>query len=110
MCVPNVDGFRDWILEEAHGFHSSIHPGSTKMNHDLRDIYLWEGLKDIEEFVGECPNFKHVKAEHQKSDGLIQYIKIPNWKWEDINMDFIMFLPRTQKSYDSIWVVVDRLT
>ena len=42
--------------------------------------------------------------------GLIQEIRIPTWKWEDIIIDFIVGLPRTKTSYDSIWVVVDRLT
>jgi hypothetical protein len=35
---------------------------------------------------------------------------VPEWKWEDIAMDFIVDLPRTQSGYDSIWVIVDRLT
>jgi transposase InsO family protein len=35
---------------------------------------------------------------------------VPEWKWEEIAIDFIMGLPRTQSSYDSIWVIVDRLT
>jgi transposase InsO family protein len=35
---------------------------------------------------------------------------VPEWKWEGIAMDFIMGLPRTQSGYDSIWVIVDRLT
>ena len=88
-----------------------MQPGLTKMYHDLKEIYWWEGLKrDIAEFITMCPNFEQVKAEHQNIGGLLQEIHIPTWKWEDINMDFEVGLPRTQKSYDSIWVVVDRLT
>jgi hypothetical protein len=37
-------------------------------------------------------------------------MQIPEWKWEAVGMDFIVGLPRTQKGYDSIWVIVDRLT
>ena len=37
-------------------------------------------------------------------------MKIPEWKWEEVGMDFIVGLPRTQNGYDSIWVIVDRLT
>ena len=59
----------------------SIHPGSTKMYYDLREIYWSEGLKRyIAEFVAKCPNCKKVKAEHQKLGGLLQEIKIPTWK------------------------------
>jgi hypothetical protein len=35
---------------------------------------------------------------------------VPEWKWKEIAMDFIVGLPRTQLGYDSIWVIVDRLT
>jgi hypothetical protein len=35
---------------------------------------------------------------------------VPEWKWKEIVMDFIVCLPRTQSGYDSIWVIVDRLT
>jgi hypothetical protein len=41
---------------------------------------------------------------------LLQPLKIPEWKWEEIGMDFIVELPLTQAGYDSIWVIVDRLT
>nr|GEX49221.1 hypothetical protein [Tanacetum cinerariifolium] len=37
-------------------------------------------------------------------------LKIPVWKWERITMDFIVGLLRTPSGYDSIWVIVDRLT
>jgi hypothetical protein len=51
-----------------------------------------------------------VKAEHQRPAGLLHPRKIPEWKWEEIGMDFIVGLPRTSAGYDSIWVIVDRLT
>jgi transposase InsO family protein len=41
---------------------------------------------------------------------LLQPLQVPEWKWEAIAMDFIVGLPRTQLRYDSIWVIVDRLT
>ena len=66
--------------------------------------------KDIAEFVAKCPNFKQVKAENQKSSGLTQEIQVPTWKWKDINMDFVVDLPRTQRQYDSIWVGMGSLT
>ncbi|XP_075478823.1 uncharacterized protein LOC142519676 [Primulina tabacum] len=51
-----------------------------------------------------------VKIEHKQPAGLLQYLPIPQWKWEHITMDFVVGLPRTQKGYNSIWVIVDRLT
>ena len=66
--------------------------------------------KDIADFVAKCPNCQQVKADHQRLGGLTQNIDIPKCKWEDINMDFIVGLPRTRRQDDSIWVIVDRLT
>ena len=57
-----------------------------------------------------CNVCQRVKAEHQRPTGLLYPLKIPDWKWEKIGMDFITGLPRTSKRYDSIWVIVDRLT
>jgi hypothetical protein len=66
--------------------------------------------RDIAEYVALCDTCQRVKAEHQRPAGLLQPLKVPEWKWEEIGMDFIIGLPRTQKRYDSIWVIVDRLT
>jgi hypothetical protein len=51
-----------------------------------------------------------VKAKHQRPAGLLDPLKILEWKWEEIGMDFIVGLPCTSAGYDSIWVIVDRLT
>jgi hypothetical protein len=37
-------------------------------------------------------------------------LKIPQWKWEEISMDFIVGMPKTQSVFDSIWVIVDHLS
>jgi IS30 family transposase len=66
--------------------------------------------QDVMEYVSLCDTCQRVKAEHQRPAGLLQPLNIPEWKWEEIGMDFIVQLPRTQAGYDSIWVIVDRLT
>jgi hypothetical protein len=45
-----------------------------------------------------------------KPGGLLQPLSIPDWKWDDISMEFIVGLPLTARKYNSIWVIVDRLT
>ncbi|WVZ63496.1 hypothetical protein U9M48_013123 [Paspalum notatum var. saurae] len=111
IYVPDVDIIKKLILSEAHDTAYSIHPGSTKMYHDLKERFWWYGMKRaVAEYVAVCDTCQCVKAEHQRPAGLLQPLKIPEWKWEEISMDFIVGLPRTQKGYNSIWVVVDRLT
>ncbi|WVZ94018.1 hypothetical protein U9M48_039962 [Paspalum notatum var. saurae] len=111
ICVPDVDSIKKLILSEAHDTAYSIHPGSTKMYHDLKERFWWYRMKRaVSKYVAVCDTCQRVKAEHQRPAGLLQPLKIPEWKWEEISMDFIVGLPRTQKGYNSIWVVVDRLT
>jgi hypothetical protein len=111
MCVPDIESLRETILKEAHDFDYSIHPGSIKMYQDLKQKYWWYGLKrDVAAHVAKCDVCQRVKAEHQRPAGLLHPLKIPEWKWEEIGMDFIVGLPRTPAGYDSIWVIVDRLT
>ena len=61
-------------------------------------------------FVAECDVCCRVKAEHLKPVATLQPLPILAWKWEDITMDFITGLPKMSSGYDSIWVIVDRLT
>jgi hypothetical protein len=64
----------------------------------------------VDAHVVLCDTCHRVKAEHQRPAGLPQPLKVPEWKLEEIGMDFIVGLPRTRDGYDSIWVIVDRLT
>ena len=77
------------------------------MYHDLKKIYRWDGLKkDIAEYVAKCPNCQQVKEEHLKRDGFTQLNEVLTWKWEAINMDFVVVLPRTRGSmtpYGLLW-------
>ncbi|GKB43026.1 putative reverse transcriptase domain-containing protein [Tanacetum coccineum] len=71
-------------MNEAHTPRYLVHPGADKMYYDLRDLYWWPGL--------------------------LQQPEIPEWKWEKLAMDFITKLPKSSSGYDTIWVIVDRLT
>ena len=71
LFVLNVDELRKEIMEEAHFSAYRIHPDSTKMYHDLKDTYWWNGMKrDIAEFVSKCLTCQQVKLEYQRPSGL----------------------------------------
>ncbi|GKA06846.1 putative reverse transcriptase domain-containing protein [Tanacetum coccineum] len=98
-------------MDEAHTSRYSVHPGVDKMYCDLRDLYWWPGMKrDIAEYVSRCLTCSKIKAEHQKPSGFLQQPEILEWKWEKLTMDFITKLPKSSSGYDTIWVIVDRLT
>nr|GEW48077.1 hypothetical protein [Tanacetum cinerariifolium] len=111
IWLPLHGGLRDLIMHESHKSKYSIHPGSTKMYQDLRKLYWWPNMKaNITTYVSQCLTCAKVKAEHLKPSGLLQQPEIPKWKWENVTMDFVTGLLRTPSGYDSIWVIVDRLT
>ena len=81
------------------------------MYQGLREHFWWNGMKkDVADYVAKCLTCQRVKAEHRHPAGELQPIKLPEWKWDEITMDFVVGLPRTPKGYDAVWVVVDRLT
>ncbi|GJU60903.1 putative reverse transcriptase domain-containing protein [Tanacetum coccineum] len=65
---------------------------------------------DIATYVSKCLTCAKVKAEHQRPSGLLVQPKIPEWKWDNITMDFVTKLPKSPQGHDTIWVIVDRLT
>ncbi|KAL0554431.1 hypothetical protein IC582_008352 [Cucumis melo] len=111
LCVPSDSAVKTELLSEAHSSSFSMHPGSTKMYQDLKRVYWWRNMKrEVAEFVSKCLVCQQVKAPRQKPAGLLRPLSIPEWKWENVSMDFITGLPRTLRGFTVIWVVVDRLT
>ncbi|GKB88339.1 putative reverse transcriptase domain-containing protein [Tanacetum coccineum] len=87
---------RALIMHESYKSKYSIHPGSDKMYQDLKKLYWWPNMKaEIATYVGKCLTCAKVKIEYQNPSGLLVQQKIPQWKWENITMDFVTKLPRT---------------
>ena len=78
ICVPIDPDIRREILDESHTTPYSLHPGSTKMYHDLKVLYWWSGMKrDVVDYVARCLTCQQIKAEHQRPAGLLQPLGIP---------------------------------
>ncbi|GJV48621.1 putative reverse transcriptase domain-containing protein [Tanacetum coccineum] len=82
VWFPRYGGLRNLVMHESHKSKYSIHPGSNKMYQDPKPLYWWLNMK----------------------------ADIVTYKWERITMDFVSGFPRTPSGYDTIWVIVDRLT
>ncbi|GKC76330.1 putative reverse transcriptase domain-containing protein, partial [Tanacetum coccineum] len=109
--LPCFGDLRTLIMHESHKSKYSVHSGSNKMYQDIKKLYWWPNMKaDISIYVSKCLTCLKVKAEHQKPSGLLVKPEIPQWKWDNITMDFITKLPKTSGGYDTIWMIVDRLT
>ncbi|XP_070018019.1 uncharacterized protein [Nicotiana sylvestris] len=90
ICVPNVGGLRELILEETHSSRYSIHPGAAKMYHDLRQHYLWRRMKkDIVEFVAWSLNCQQILE-----DMLRPYVIDFRGPWDQ-------FLPLAEFAYNN---------
>nr|GFC04259.1 putative reverse transcriptase domain-containing protein [Tanacetum cinerariifolium] len=78
LVVPNDASLREALLTEAHSSPFLVHPGSTKMYHDLKQYFWWSGMKgDVATFVARCLICQQVKIEHQRASGLLQQLDIP---------------------------------
>ncbi|GJX41344.1 putative reverse transcriptase domain-containing protein [Tanacetum coccineum] len=101
--LPCYGDLRTVIMHESHKSKYSIHPGSDKMYQDMKKLYWWPNMKaNIATYVSKCLTCAKVKAEHQRPSGLLVQPEIPQWKWDNITMDFVMKLPKSSQGYDTI--------
>jgi Integrase zinc binding domain len=107
LCIPNYS-LRWKIIKEVHDGGLSGHFGRDKTGSLLQDRFYWpKMMKDVNHYILRCRTCHLAKTKSQNS-GLYTPLPVPNTPWEDVSMDFMMGLPRTQRSKDSIMVVVDR--
>ncbi|GJY44550.1 putative reverse transcriptase domain-containing protein [Tanacetum coccineum] len=120
------EGDVGWALVMTIGLdlpkHNHERPDSSKETGEIKkedvEVYqrheeaiLGPNLKaNIATYVSKCLTCAKVKAEHKRPSGLLVQPDIPEWKWDNITMDFVTKLPKSSQGYDTIWVIVDRLT
>jgi hypothetical protein len=98
------------VLLELHTSPVGGHSGFLKTYHRVKKDFFWDGLKtDVQRFVAECLVCQQNKVETIKTPGLLQPLSIPSQCWEEVSMDFITGLPKSEGK-NVIMVIVDRLT
>ncbi|GKA97368.1 putative reverse transcriptase domain-containing protein [Tanacetum coccineum] len=106
--LPCYGDLRTVIMHESHKSKYSIHSGFDKMYQDMKKLYWWPNMKaDIATYVSKCLTCARVKAEHQRPSGLLIQPEIPQWKWDNITMDFIIKVLSHRKAMKTIWVICD---
>ncbi|GJX08210.1 putative reverse transcriptase domain-containing protein [Tanacetum coccineum] len=104
--LPCYGDLRTVIMHESHKSKYSIHPGSDKMYQDMKKLYWWPNMKaNIATYVSKCLTYAKVKAEHQRPSGLLVQPEIPQWKWDNITIDFVTKLPKSSQGCNTIWVI-----
>nr|GEY12137.1 putative reverse transcriptase domain-containing protein [Tanacetum cinerariifolium] len=86
--LPCYGDLRSVIMHDSYKSKYFVHPSSDKMYQDMKKLYWWKNLKA----------------------NIATYPAIPEWKWDNITMYFITKLPKSSQGFDTIWVIVDRLT
>jgi hypothetical protein len=101
---------RENLLKEKHSGGLAGHFGNDKTFAKLNESYFWLGMReDVKIFVDRCRFFQHSKGRKQNV-GFYHPLPIPERPWDAISMDFVLGLPRRQRGFDSIFVVVDRFS
>jgi hypothetical protein len=109
LCIPNCS-MRENLLKEKHNGGLAGHFGHDKTFEKLSEEYFWPGMRlEVKKFVDRCRIFHHSKGRKQNM-GFDQSLPIPERPWDEISMDFVLGLARTQRGHDSIFVVVERFS
>ncbi|KAG6614674.1 reverse transcriptase [Phytophthora cinnamomi] len=112
LCIPTDKELRNQLLFEEHDAVTRGHPGQHKTRLLMAAKFFWPRMfVDIQAYVASCERCQRNKLPRGKRPGHLHTLDIPDRRWSDISMDFLVQLPETQHThFDSILVIVDRLT
>ena len=109
LCAPR-GSLREAIIREAHGGGLAGYFGRDKTLVLVKENFYWPNLvKDVGKILERCEIYKRAKT-HGSNAGLHISLPNPTAPWEDVSLDFVLGLPRTQRGKDSITAVVDRFS
>lgn len=110
MVLSSKSSLIPTILHTYHDFVMGCHFGFLRTYKRLTGELFWKNMKaNVKRYVEKCTVCQRNKNSSLSPAGLLQPLPIPNQIWEDISMDFVEGLPKS-KGFDSILVVVDRLS
>jgi hypothetical protein len=108
-CIPKCS-MRENLLKEKHSGGLAGHFGHDKTFEKMSESYFWPGMQsEVKRFVDRCRICHHSKGRKQNAR-FYEPLPTPKKPWDEISMDFVLGLPRTQRGVDSIFVVVDRFS
>ena len=111
IVIPDVPGIKQKILKEIHSVPYAGHLGYQKTLKKLQENFYWpDHTLDVRDFVLSCEVCQQEKSVHRLPAGLLEPLTLPEQKWADVSLDFIMGLPKSEEGYDGILTVVDRTT
>ncbi|GJV99990.1 putative reverse transcriptase domain-containing protein [Tanacetum coccineum] len=84
--------------------------GTLCLNGRSWGLPIYGDLADCDHAQSHKSKYSMHPGSDKMPSGLLVQPKIPEWKWDNITMDFVTKLPKTSQGYDTIWVIVDRLT
>ncbi|GMF19940.1 unnamed protein product [Phytophthora fragariaefolia] len=111
LCIPDVTGLWKTIMFEEHDVPTRGHPGQGKALLLLLEQYYWKGMaQSVENTLLRVNYASATNPSEAEQQACFTLWKIPGNRWEDISMDFLSRLPKTQAGFDAVFVIVDRLT
>lgn len=114
LWIPDSEELQLHLLRKHHDPPMQGHPGYRAMYANMSENYYWINMKEAcRRYAANCSICRRAKAYNTQKQGLLASLPVPEGKWTDLSMDFVVDLPkcrRRNRIYENILVVVDRLT